>query len=62
MRSASLTRSISTLYQTTPLDYKNTNKNLKFLHPFFLAKMDLEKLFFAVLGRKQAILDHKNIN
>ena len=37
-------------------------KNLKFLHPFFLAKMDLEKVFFAVLGRVQAILDHKNTN
>ena len=36
-------------------------KNLKFLHPFFLAKNDLEKVFFAVLDRKQAILDYENI-
>ena len=34
-------------------------KNLKFLHPFFLAKKDLEKVFFAVLDRKQAILDYR---
>ena len=36
-------------------------KNLKFLHPFCLAKKDLEKVFFAVLDRNQAILDYKNI-
>ena len=37
-------------------------KNVKFLHPFFLGKKGLEKVFGAVLDRKEAILDYKNIN
>ena len=37
-------------------------KNVKFLHPFFLGKIGLEKLFGAILDRKEAILDYNNIN
>ena len=37
-------------------------KNVKFLHPFSLAKIGLEKVFGAVLDRKEAVLDYKNIN
>ena len=38
------------------------DKNVKFLHPFSLGKIGLEKVFGAVLDRKKAILDYKNIN
>ena len=37
-------------------------KNVKFLHPFCLGKIGLEKVFGAVLDRKEAVLDYKNIN
>ena len=37
-------------------------KNVKFLHPFFSGKIGLEKLFGAILDRKEAILDYNNIN
>ena len=37
-------------------------KNVKFLQPFSLGKMGLEKVFGAVPDRKEAILDYKNIN
>ena len=37
-------------------------KNVKFLHSFFLGKKGVEKVFGAVLDRKEAILDYKNIN
>ena len=37
-------------------------KNVKFLHPFSLGKIGLEKVFGAVLDRKEAVLDYKNIN
>ena len=37
-------------------------KYVKFLHPFSLGKIGLEKVFGAVLDRKEAVLDHKNIN
>ena len=33
------------------------DKSVKFLHLFFLGKIDLEKVFGAVLDRKEAILD-----
>ena len=36
-------------------------KNFKF-HPFSLGKIGLEKVFGAVLDRKEAVLDYKNIN
>ena len=32
-------------------------KNVKFLHRFSLGKIGLEKVFSAVLDRKEAILD-----
>ena len=34
-------------------------KNVKFLHPFSLGKIGLEKVFGAVLDRKEAVLDYK---
>ena len=37
-------------------------KNVKFLHPFFLGKIGVEKVFGAILDRKEAILDYNNIN
>ena len=37
-------------------------KNVKFLNPFLLGKIGLDKVFGAVLDRKVAILDYKNIN
>ena len=37
------------------------DQKFKISSPFLLAKKDLEKVFFAVLDRKQAILDYKNI-
>ena len=37
-------------------------KNVKFLNPFFLGEIGLDKVFGAVLDRKVAILDYKNIN
>ena len=37
-------------------------KNVKFLHPFFLGKIGLQQVFGAVLDRKEAILDYKNID
>ena len=37
-------------------------KNLKFIHPFFLGQIGLEKVFGAVLDGKQAILAFKNNN
>ena len=37
-------------------------KNVKFLHPFFLGKIGLQEVFGAVLDRKEAILDYKNID
>ena len=37
-------------------------KNVKFLNPFFLGKIGLDKVFGVVLDRKVAILDYKNIN
>ena len=37
-------------------------KNAKFLHPFFLGKIGLQEVFGAVLDRKEAILDYKNID
>ena len=37
-------------------------KNVKFLHPLSLGKIGLEKVFGAVLDRKEAVLDYKNIN
>ena len=36
-------------------------KSVKFLHPFFLGKIGLQEVFGAVLDRKEAILDYKNI-
>ena len=37
-------------------------QNVKFIHPLFLGKIGLEKVIGAVLDRKEAILDDKNIN
>ena len=37
-------------------------KNVKFLHPFFFRQIGLENIFGAVLDRKQAILDYKNMS
>ena len=37
-------------------------KNLKFLPPFFSGQRGLEKVFGAVLDRKQATLYYKNNN
>ena len=34
-------------------------KNVKFLHPFFLGKIGVEKVFGAILDRKEAILDYQ---
>ena len=37
-------------------------KNVKFLHTFFLGKIGSQEVFGAVLDRKEAILDYKNID
>ena len=34
-------------------------KNVKFLHPFFLGKIGVEKVFGAILDRKEAIIDYQ---
>ena len=40
---------------------RGLGENVKFIHPFFLGKISLEKVIGAVLERKEAILDYKNI-
>ena len=37
-------------------------KNLNFLDSFFLGEIDYKEVFYAVVDRKQAILDYKNIH
>ena len=41
---------------------RGLGENVKFIHLFFLGKISLEKVIGAVLDRKEAILDYKNIN